>query len=860
MKKKANIIYILIVVCCTCSLIVYFLGTKGISVNNKEDLDQKIKVESFIKNNLLGKLRISQLPDKYQDLDKESLVFFLQLENGVDSFEDHNPEMAWESWSYCLKNNIGKYLPEFYLIIARELGEQDAKSCYILLQKSLQLIDASREDNWALKYACLNELISLLVSQAEDDVLDQDVDKMAKRYSMEAHHLLKDPSFPYKEKDASGSIYRIVTESLYWLGEDSLANSYVHYLQENKKDYLHPELTDSYVKMLMGVKSYIHADYQGAKHCFLDAVQGIGKSTSFLNYDLELPYAYLGIIYHGDTCFAKSFDYLERSIKTLQSKFYKHIDDPFKNISLNKFEGKEGIYNTILCYIRMLRFYKSDIQINKSGEDINKMMDILRYTNSLIKYWFLNAADENTLLRATKLIKKSNAIAVDVIYDNKSFFKDSEQQIYQLETEASSLYLTYLIQIKKQEHLNPGFIKLNNLAFELMEAEKDSLQFIGKNIEKRLELIQLKDHLWDKSKNDVEQLVSKNLLAPVLKKNEGLIKYFFSGSGLYVSYFMSGSCGIKRLDSKDVKSHMQKFKYDIKTGVDSKTEQRYLYDVLIAPIQKELVGVKRLLFLPDELMSDVIFELLMDKEDHLLIEKCAIKYSYSSSRICGFSYLNNNVRFLSFAPGFKKDISWTNSLSHLFSDHISDKKIKLGSLPHSIEEVNEVAAIFKEDSGNVRVFEGENATKDNFIDCLKWDADVVHIATHGVSDGRYNSGLYFYPDGDGNDFLSLQELYAFTNKSKLVVLSACKTGIGEIETGEGVLALPRGFICAGTKNVMASQWKVQDKKTAYLMSRFYYYLLTNKICFSEALQMAKLDCIKKGFQILDWAGFLLISG
>ncbi len=92
--------------------------------------------------------------------------------------------------------------------------------------------------------------------------------------------------------------------------------------------------------------------------------------------------------------------------------------------------------------------------------------------------------------------------------------------------------------------------------------------------------------------------------------------------------------------------------------------------------------------------------------------------------------------------------------------------------------------------------------------------------------------------------------------AKLVVLSACNTGTGEMADGEGVLALPRGFILSGVPNVFSTLWEVNDEKTKDLMTAFYKYLLErNNI--SEALRVAKLKTIDKGFLPLDWAGIVL---
>lgn len=59
----------------------------------------------------------------------------------------------------------------------------------------------------------------------------------------------------------------------------------------------------------------------------------------------------------------------------------------------------------------------------------------------------------------------------------------------------------------------------------------------------------------------------------------------------------------------------------------------------------------------------------------------------------------------------------------------------------------------------------------------------------------------------------------------MVVLSACQTGLGEI-SGDGVFGLQRGFKKAGANTLLMSLWKVDDKATQLLMTKFYDELLS----------------------------------
>ncbi|MBK9017947.1 MAG: CHAT domain-containing protein [Saprospiraceae bacterium] len=96
--------------------------------------------------------------------------------------------------------------------------------------------------------------------------------------------------------------------------------------------------------------------------------------------------------------------------------------------------------------------------------------------------------------------------------------------------------------------------------------------------------------------------------------------------------------------------------------------------------------------------------------------------------------------------------------------------------------------------------------------------------------------------------------------TELVVLSACETGLGDIEGNEGVYGLQRAFKIAGAKYLMMSLWKVNDQSTRELMTDFYQQWLTNGLTIPDVFRTAQSNMKKKYPDApYHWAGFVLVE-
>lgn len=142
---------------------------------------------------------------------------------------------------------------------------------------------------------------------------------------------------------------------------------------------------------------------------------------------------------------------------------------------------------------------------------------------------------------------------------------------------------------------------------------------------------------------------------------------------------------------------------------------------------------------------------------------------------------------------------------------------------------------------------------------------IIHFATHAIFDDEHPalSGLVLSRvDQSGrrrDGFLRAEDVYNLHLKADLVVLSACRTGLGPHVNGEGILGITRAFLCAGAHSVIASMWKVNDEATAELMKHFYSAMLKDGLPPSAALRAAKAAILKqeRWRSPYFWAGFVM---
>ena len=280
------------------------------------------------------------------------------------------------------------------------------------------------------------------------------------------------------------------------------------------------------------------------------------------------------------------------------------------------------------------------------------------------------------------------------------------------------------------------------------------------------------------------------------------------------------------------------------------TESQSAYKVLLAPLLEALdtSGLDRLLIVRDGKLAYLPFALLQTEKNRYLVEQFAISYTPSAT-IC---FAERPARtptenYLGMAQTFPGGYTPTEAL----------RAQSLAALPNT---ANEIAA-------GQDIFGGSNwldaqATEKRFREISDRFA-VLHLATHTLIDDRnpLYSRLVFQADGaqETDGLLHTYELFGMDLNADLVVLSACNTGKGRVQKGEGMMSLSRGFAYAGCPSVLMTHWTVSDRQSAVLMESFFRYLDAG-LPKDYALQQAQIEYLAQADEITAHPWFWAAPG
>lgn len=321
-----------------------------------------------------------------------------------------------------------------------------------------------------------------------------------------------------------------------------------------------------------------------------------------------------------------------------------------------------------------------------------------------------------------------------------------------------------------------------------------------------------------------------------------------------------------------------------------------LYQLIWKPLEKYLQNKKTIYLSADGLLHQVAFNALPVNDSTLLIDKYRLVQLLSLKEIKkqndstalksitlfgGLEYNadNNNIAIkdstYSFLP---EDRGATSSFNYLQG---------------TLNETQSIQQLLKNTNAQVKFYSGKEGTEEQFKSISSAAPQILHLATHGffikepksrkhkkqfglsenafsvASNPLMRGGLVLsggnrawqgLPTQKGKEdgILTAYEVAGLDlSATQLVVLSACQTGLGEVQETEGVFGLQRAFKMAGVNQLIMSLWSVPDKETKELMELFYSELIkTNNT--RKAFENAQKTMHAK-YAPYYWAAFVLVE-
>jgi CHAT domain-containing protein len=368
------------------------------------------------------------------------------------------------------------------------------------------------------------------------------------------------------------------------------------------------------------------------------------------------------------------------------------------------------------------------------------------------------------------------------------------------------------------------------------------------------------------------------------------------GESRYIVYALTREGDVQWSElgaAKDIDTAIDAFRLALRNPKrgDADRLARVVDEKILQPMRGALTGAKLLLISPDGQLSLVPFEALVDAQGHHAVERYSITYLSSGRDLLRlqlprpsgtapvlvanplFGEPNGNLVANAEAPKAKPAVARTARRSITTGSDFTS--LYFAPLEGTKAEAQSIQALFPEarvligDQASEAALEGLNAPK------------LLHIASHGFfledsaqskqgSDAASNpenpllrsglalSGANLSKGSKGRGILTaLQASNLNLWGTKLVALSACDTGVGEVKNGEGVYGLRRAFFLAGTESLVMSLWPVSDYVTRELMTQ-YYTGLKKGLGRGEALHQAQLAMFnRKGRQHpFYWASFI----
>jgi CHAT domain-containing protein/lipopolysaccharide biosynthesis regulator YciM len=642
-------------------------------------------------------------------------------------------------------------------------------------------------------------------------------------------------------------------------GNPGLSNVYFNLGEAYAKKENYKEALDYYFRDLENNKKILDAD-----HPYIgETYSRIGETYTLLeNYPMAL-------------------QYYEQALSIFVTDFSE--ENTLRNLSLDRVISPAELLKTLQFKADALsKFYERDGDQQLLERSLQTYLQTSPLIDELQQSYYRE--DSKFLLREqmSDFYKKGFKTAYTLLKktENPDY---KEYAFYFAEKSKNQILLGQLQEINAQKFANiPDslIVRENTLKTHLSDLQQQ-LSAIGSSPQQSdsLKRAALQDSLFHGRRklsdfiNNLEQsypryyeLKYRQLVTPTsevqesLSSGQTLIRYFFGQDSLFAFVISKKRFDIRELASdslirQDIAQYQKLISGD--SSPQKFSEISYLlYNQLFEPVSDLIVG-KELVIIPDGVLHYVPFESLVNQRSDndrfrnlsFLVNSYTISYAPTATNLTMRQSRpgNNQKQFVGFAPVFS-DITESKRRS-LYPDF----ERPLSALLQSKKEVSELQSLFNNDNGffsfltpeknQADIFSEDRATESAFKNLPLRNYRYIHLATHAyvsVENPARSGILFSIAENDGEDgTLYASEIYNLRLDAHRVTLSACKTGVGAMAKGEGIMSLSRAFQYAGAQNLLVSLWNVDDRSTAELMISFYRLNQTEE-SIPEALRKAKL--------------------
>ena len=618
----------------------------------------------------------------------------------------------------------------------------------------------------------------------------------------------------------------------------------------------------------------------------------IRRNIFFENHEqTSKAYLALGKYYSQIGIIDSSLYYFKKSIETGCDNF------KFSKIySLPRKESFGENYYLITSLHEMADLYRLKYEKSKQVEHLKYSMRLYQLCDSIIDISRNQFEMEESKLRyadnvqgiyedainiAYTLYNKSN----DVEYFNSIFlFMEKNRarilsdNIHSVEMKSKSPLPDSIIE--KEKRLNYRIKYMNQLIADAEHIEDsheiDSLNIILFSVLREFERLKKSIRINYPAYYQLQYQFENIQLESLIKKfpNTTFVEYFWGEKAIYairfdknckVCYKSEGNLFIEE-SIKTIVALCNTSQASLEDDFSSYINHAYyLYKELIFPLLKTPLSksgkkTESITIIPDGLLSFLPFEILIQDQantelnNYKILNYLVNNYNIAYSFSCNFLSLTQVSKMKSkvnnvLAFGYSEDKSDHNKNNSRITEQVS--------LAGSKKELNVISKYFKG-----RFLNDQEATEFNFRKLCS-DYDVIHLAIHGTYDSinNFNTYLIFNASADTveDGYLYNYDLFPMKLKANLAVLSACETGLGKNNPGEGLISMGWGFAYAGCKSLILSLWKASDQSTSTLMEHFYKQFSSSKN-INTSLSNAKRNYLRNADEYTAhpkyWASFV----